>query len=81
MQRKSILFSLVLLISSLANGQIFEPIKWSHELKITGKTTGEIIHKATIEAGWHLYGMNIPPDGPRPTRFVYEQLINAQKKR
>lgn len=80
MQRKSILFSLVLLISSLANGQIFEPIKWSHELKITGKTTGEIIHKATIEAGWHLYGMNIPPDGPRPTRFVYEQLINAQKK-
>lgn len=79
MQRKYLLITFIALLSQLSTGQIFEPVKWSHELKITGKTTGEIIHKATIEKSWHLYGMNIPPDGPRPTQIVYESLVNAQK--
>lgn len=79
MQRKYLLIAVLALVSQLSIGQIFEPVKWSHELKITGKTTGEIIHKATIEKSWHLYGMNIPPDGPRPTQIVYEKLVNAQK--
>jgi thiol:disulfide interchange protein len=80
MRRKHILMVfVVLLMSQFSIGQIFEPISWSHELKITGKTTGEIIHKATIENNWHLYGMNIPENGPRPTRIVYEKLVNAEK--
>lgn len=79
MQRKHILLIAVLLLSQFGFGQIFEPVKWTHELKITGKTTGEIIHKATIENNWHLYGMNIPENGPRPTQLVYESLINAEK--
>lgn len=79
MQRKYLLITFIALLSQLSIGQIFEPVKWSHELKITGKTTGEIIHKATIEKSWHLYGMNIPPDGPRPTQIVYESLVNAKK--
>lgn len=79
MQRKYLLIAVIALLSQISTGQIFEPVKWSHELKITGKTTGEIIHKATIEKSWHLYGMNIPPDGPRPTQIVYEKLVNAKK--
>jgi thiol:disulfide interchange protein DsbD len=79
MQRKHILLIAVLLLSQFGFGQIFEPVTWTHELKITGKTTGEIIHKATIENNWHLYGMNIPENGPRPTQLVYESLINAEK--
>lgn len=79
MQRKHILLIAVLLLSQFGFGQIFEPVKWTHELKITGKTTGEIIHRATIENNWHLYGMNIPENGPRPTQLVYESLINAEK--
>lgn len=79
MQRKQIFLILFILLVQNNIGQIFEPITWSHELKITGKTTGEIIHKATIEDNWHLYGMNIPENGPRPTRIVYENIVNAQK--
>ncbi|MDD3195673.1 MAG: cytochrome c biogenesis protein CcdA [Paludibacter sp.] len=79
MQRKHILLIAVLLLSQFGFGQIFEPVTWTHELKITGKTTGDIIHKATIENNWHLYGMNIPENGPRPTQLVYESLINAEK--
>ena len=77
MHRKHILVIILAVLSQLSIGQIFEPVKWSHELKITGKTTGEIIHKATIENTWHLYGMNIPENGPRPTTFVYENVVNA----
>ncbi|GAB1415288.1 cytochrome c biogenesis protein CcdA [Paludibacter sp.] len=73
LKKINIVLALVL-FSTFINGQIFEPITWSHELKITGKTTGEIVHKAKIEDKWHLYGMDIPENGPRPTKFVYETL-------
>ena len=58
--------------------QIFEPVKWDFKLKITGKTTADVIIKATIDEGWHLYGMNIPKDGPRPTSIVFEKVQNAR---
>lgn len=72
------LMFLFVLLTQFVAGQIFEPISWSHELKITSKTTGEIIHKASIEDKWHLYGMNIPKGGPRPTVIAYENVINAE---
>lgn len=79
MVRKIHLLILFALVAHVVSGQIFEPVTWSHELKITGKTTGEVIHKATIKDKWHLYGMNIPQNGPRPTRIVYETMTNAEK--
>ena len=79
MVKKIHLLILFALVTFAVPGQIFEPVTWSHELNITGKTTGEVIHKATIEDKWHLYGMNIPKNGPRPTRIVYETMTNAKK--
>ena len=79
MIRKLPFIALFILISNLVTGQIFEPVKWKHELKITGNTTGEIIHTATIEDKWHLYGTKLPAGGPRPTTFVYEKMENARK--
>lgn len=79
MVKKIHLLILFALVTFAVPGQIFEPVIWSHELKITGKTAGEVIHKATIEDKWHLYGMNIPQNGPRPTRIVYETITNAEK--
>lgn len=79
MVKKIHLLILFALFVNFVSGQIFEPVTWSHELKITSKTTGEIIHKATIEEKWHLYGMNIPENGPRPTHIVYKTLTNGEK--
>lgn len=77
--KKIFIISLVLLLSySGSFSQILEPIKWTFELKNTSSTTADIIFKASIDDGWHLYGMNIPADGPRPTNFVFEQLQNAK---
>ena len=79
MIRKLSLFMVLSLMALMAGAQIYEPVKWSHELKITGKTTGEIIHKAKIDDKWHLYGLKLPSGGPRPTRFTYETMENAKK--
>ncbi len=50
-----------------------EPVKWSIKvtspdkpLKIGDELTLQL--KATIEPGWHLYGIEQEPDGPIPTR-------------
>lgn len=79
MVKKFPLLLLFVLLANFVSGQIFEPVTWTHELKITGKNSGEIIHKAKIEDKWHLYGMDIPENGPRPTKIVYENISNAEK--
>ena len=77
--RKTIFLILLTFASVIASySQIFEPVKWSFQLKNTGKTTADVVIKATIEEGWHLYGMNIPNDGPRPTNIVFGKLQNAK---
>jgi thiol:disulfide interchange protein DsbD len=77
---KKIVFLFVAISFTIAGfAQIYEPIKWNHELKITGATTADVIIRATIDEGWHLYGLNIPKDGPRPTSIVFETLDNAEK--
>jgi thiol:disulfide interchange protein DsbD len=43
------------------------PIKWRTSVKMTSKTEGVITLKAVVSQGWHLYGLQLPDDGPRPT--------------
>ena len=77
--RKTAFIILLTFASAIVSySQIFEPVKWDFKLKITGKTTADVIIKATIDDGWHLYGMNIPKDGPRPTSIVFEKVQNAK---
>lgn len=77
--RKTAFIILLTFASAIVSySQIFEPVKWNFQLKNTGKTTADVIIKATIEEGWHLYGMNIPNDGPRPTSIVFDKVQNAK---
>ncbi len=78
--RFTLLFTLLLLVASSSFAQIFEPVNWTVEKKSTGKNTADVIIKATIDKSWHLYGLNIPADGPRPTKIVFEKLENAKKE-
>ena len=79
MKNKVLLSLIAIFLTFNLFGQIYEPVKWTKELKITGETTADIIIKATIDEGWHLYGINIPKGGPRATSIVFEKLNNAQK--
>ena len=70
MKKKSILL-LLILISVLAQAQIIEPIKWTTESKQDGSEV-ELIFKASIDDGWHLYDTYLPEGGPIATSIVYE---------
>ncbi len=70
----SIAFFLSIFLSSVAFAQIHEPVKWSFEQKELSDTQAELIFKATIEDGWHLYSQDIPDGGPIPTSFFFNSL-------
>jgi len=79
MFKKNIIVFLSLLLASSSFSQIYEPVKWNVELKNTGDKTAEVQIHATIDEGWHLYGLNLPKGGPQPTSIVFETIENAGK--
>jgi thiol:disulfide interchange protein len=69
MKKKSILLFLILL-SVFSQAQIIEPIKWTTESEQNGNEV-ELIFKASIDKGWHLYDTYLPEGGPIATSIVY----------
>lgn len=67
------IFSLIVMVAAFVavNAQMLEPIKWSSKVNQKDDTHAEIIVTAKIEAGWHLYGLNIGEGGPTPTAFEF----------
>jgi thiol:disulfide interchange protein len=72
---KKFLSITLLLVSFFAQAQVLKPVKWDFSVKEISETEAELILKASIEKGWHLYSQDIPPDGPIPTTFKF----NANK--
>ena len=71
--RRLSLFLIVLTVSCLsAFAQMFEPVKWKFSTKAIDQSTVELVFSATIDRGWHLYGMKLPDGGPIPTQFMFE---------
>lgn len=54
-----------------AFSQIIEPIKWTFLQEEKEDSVIELTFKATIEEGWHLYGMNLPENGPISTTIHF----------
>lgn len=53
--------------ASSAFAQIFDPVKWKSAIKMTDATSGVVTFTATVDAGWHVYGTQLPSGGPEPT--------------
>lgn len=79
MTRKIILTLVAAVLCAATFAQIYEPVKWSYKLNMTGKTTADVQIRATIDEGWHLYGLEIPEGGPKATSVVFEKMENAVK--
>jgi thiol:disulfide interchange protein DsbD len=60
---------LVFLITS--NAQILQPVKWSFDSKQINDEEFELILKAEMEKGWHIYGTEVLENGPIPTSFKF----------
>jgi len=78
MKNRIYLLLVALLCFTGVYAQIVEPIKWSSAFKQTGAKTAEIVFTASLDKGWHLYGMIIPENGPKPTKFSFPKLENAE---
>jgi len=52
-------------------GQVIKPVKWNLEQKPSGTVEIDLILKASIEPGWHLYSTNLPDGGPVKTTFTF----------
>jgi len=70
MKKTTFLFVLVF-ISTFIYAQIVNPTKWEFDSKQNGNEV-DLIFKATIEKGWHLYDTYLPEGGPIATSFVFE---------
>ncbi|MDR1162014.1 MAG: thioredoxin family protein [Tannerellaceae bacterium] len=76
--RKLISILLVTLITIIAQAQIFTPVKWKIHLDSSGASEKVIVFTATMDAGWHLYDMNLPEGGPVSTSFTFETLKGGE---
>lgn len=71
MKTNKLLLSIALFIISFAlSAQMVEPIKWTFDSKQNGNEA-ELIFKATIDEGWHLYDVKLPEGGPIQTSIHY----------
>ena len=77
--RKIVSLIAILTIVISAFGQIYEPVKWTFKINATSDKTAVIQLRASIDNGWHLYGMDIPTGGPKATTIVFENIENAVK--
>lgn len=66
------LYTLLLVLLVLqSQAQIENPVKWSYSAQKTGKNEANILIKADIQKGWHLYSQFIEDGGPIPTSFTF----------
>lgn len=57
---------------------IKDPVKWAFESKKISDTEYDIVAKATIESGWHIYSQFLKgDDGPTPTKLTLENVENV----
>ncbi len=72
------LFFLLFFVVGL-QAQIIDPVKWTFEQNHISSTEAELIFKATITKPYHMYGINIPEDGPIPTEFTFQEIKGAER--
>lgn len=53
--------------------QVENPTKWSYSQKSLGNNEYELVFKAQIEPGWHIYSMYTPAGGPMATTMALEE--------
>ena len=66
---KLVLSTLFLLIITIFNAQIKNPVKFKFDVVSVGKDEYEAVLTGTIEDKWHVYSQDLPPDSGIPTEF------------
>lgn len=70
MKRTLFIIAAIMCMAFCAAAQ--NPIRWRMSVKMNNETEGTVTLRALIEPGWHLYGMTLPENGPKPTKFDFK---------
>ena len=62
------------MIAFSTQAQILRPVSWDIQLIDSETAEKEILFTATVDTGWHLYDMNLPPGGPVSTSITFEMV-------
>ncbi len=76
MKKLLFILSLFLIVTSNLKAQIHEPVKWKTSVEKVSDSVFDLVIKASIEKGWHLYSQNVPDGGPIPTSFSFKDVEN-----
>ena len=71
MKKLSLLLVAVLFTMASSVAQIYDPVKWSVASKKLNDKEAVVFVKATIDNGWHIYGLSVPDGGPIATSFTF----------
>ncbi len=65
------LIVLFFLTGFVSNAQIFDPVSWDTSVEKLNESEFNLVIKASIEDGWHLYAQEVPEGGPIPTSISF----------
>lgn len=78
-RRLCLTLMMLLAVAVGVNAQIMQPVKWAVSMNMTDATRGEVVMKATISSGWHMYSHEVDPEiGPSPLEVEWTTLTGVK---
>lgn len=63
---------MALMCAHVLHGQTLDPITWDVSVESNGPEEATVRLASKIDAGWHLYGFDLPEDGPNSTKITFD---------
>ncbi len=76
--RKLLAILVLVLACASTNAQMMDPVHFTTQLKVLKNGEAELIFKATIDAGWHVYSTGLGNDGPISASFNKVKMDGAE---
>lgn len=61
------------LVGVPVSAQVLDPVEWQYSSKKINDCEYELVIKASIQKGWHLYSQDVGDGGPIPTTFDFKK--------
>lgn len=71
MKRTILSLMAILIFIATSHSQIIQPVKWTFSTRQITHDQVDLVFKATIQSPWHMYGLNIPENGPIPASINF----------
>ncbi len=72
-KRSTFLFLFFLIPAFAGFAQILEPVTWDFRKERVSEDEVKLVFTANIDDTWYLYSTDVPPGGPVPTTFSFEE--------